>query len=531
MLAGTGRFDLQAMAHYHLATSLRRTGDLSEAQKQLSAAYALFGQMPEGSSQQFVRASSEVELAEIEIAEGNLASAQTRLQSGARAIEETDNVVVQLAYFNAWADLERHRNRPAEEWKHLEKAFAIARRGFTSLGSMDNRWDWYREVDRSYHRLVELELDVKHDPVQALADWEAYRAAEIAPSNLAPGNSRDRLVSRVKELHSATLISFIVFPERVAIWVADDRGIHTFSVQVDSETLKSEAEGFLRLCSDRNSPLEKVSRTGSRLYQRLFDPIEAALALDRTLAIEADSFLSRIPWPALVAPSGDYLSQKYMTVNTPGLFFAAPDRSRKSSAGPALVAYPGAVEYEGKPYPPLPHAKEEADYVASLFPGSTLLQEEHVTFDELMRLLPHSSAFHFAGHAVSREHGGELLLPGNQAVSSSAIRRLNLSGMELVVLSACSTAEADLDVARSPNGLVQAFLSAGAREVVASRWDTDSKASLSFMKEFYRSLHDTRDAVRAMKISRDHMIQQKTTTHPFYWSAFELFETLNEASH
>jgi CHAT domain-containing protein len=215
-----------------------------------------------------------------------------------------------------------------------------------------------------------------------------------------------------------------------------------------------------------------------------------------------------------------------MTVNTPGLFFAAPDRSRKSSAGPALVAYPGAVEYEGKPYPPLPHAKEEADYVAGLFPGSTLLQEEHVTFDELMRLLPHSSAFHFAGHAVSREHGGELLLPGNQAVSSSAIRRLNLSGMELVVLSACSTAEADLDVARSPNGLVQAFLSAGAREVVASRWDTDSKASLLFMKKFYKSPHNTNDPVLSMKAARDQVRQHKATEHPYYWAPFELFESM-----
>ena len=533
MLAKTNRFDFQAMAHYHLAISLHRAGDPIQAQKQFGEAYTLFDRMQDASLRDFLRASSEIDLAEIEIEQEALISAQTNLERASTAVKDVNNFLVRLSYFNTLANFEHHRNRPAEEWTYLEKTLEVARKGFVNLDSIENRWEWYREVDRSYHRLIELELDVKHDPVQALADWEAYRAAEIAPFNLVPGNSRSRvrLVSRVAELNSVTLISFIVFPEKTVIWVADDRGTRTFAVPVDSETLKSEVEGFFRLCSDRNSPLEKVNRTGSRLYQRLFDPIEAALAPDRTLAIEADGVLSRIPWPALVAPNGDYLSQKYMTVNTPGLFFAAPERSLKSSAGPALVAYPGAVEYERKPYPPLPHAKEEADYVAGLFPGSTLLQEGRVASDELMRLIPQFSVFHFAGHAVSREHGGELLLPGNEVVSASAIRRLKLSSMNLVVLSACSTADADLDLTRSPNGLVQAFLAAGTDQVVASRWDTDSGASLSFMKEFYRSLHDTRNAVRAMKVSRDLMIQQETTAHPFYWSAFDLFETLNEVTH
>jgi CHAT domain-containing protein len=530
MLAKTNRFDFQAMAHYHLAISLHRAGDPIQAQKQVGEAYALFDKMQDASLRDFLRASSEVDLAEIEIEQGNLVPAQTRLERASSAVEDINNFLVKLSYFNTLANFEHHRNQPAEEWNYLEKTLEIARKGFANLDSIENRWEWYREVDRSYHRLIALELDVKHDPIQALADWETYRAAEIAPSSLVPGNSlnRARLVSRLKGLRSATLLSFIVLPDRVVIWVADNRDVRVFSTIVDSEMLKNEAELFLRLCSDRNSSLEKVNEAGSRLYKRLLQPVKQELAPDRSLAIEADGFLSRIPWPALVAENGKYLDEEYMTVSTPGLFFAPPGQSRKKAVAGRLVAYPGGAEFEGKAYPPLPHAREEADYVAGLQPDSKYLHEEDVTRNQLLQALPRASSFHFAGHGISREHGGELLLSGkDQVLSASAVRRLNLTGMDLVVLSACSTAEADLDIARSPNGLVQAFLSAGAREVVASRWDVDSRKSLKFMKKLYGSMGQDKSLLASARSARESI--RKSSEHPYYWSSFEVFDRSPES--
>lgn len=249
------------------------------------------------------------------------------------------------------------------------------------------------------------------------------------------------------------------------------------------------------------------------------------LAPDRRLVIEADSFLSRIPWPALVTENGKYLDEEYMTVSTPGLFFTAAGQNPKQRVANKLVAYPGAAKFEGRAYPPLPHAQEEAEYVAKLQPGSVYLRESEVTPDELSRQLPRASSFHFAGHAASREHGGELLLSGkDQALSASAVRRLDLRGMDLVVLSACSTAEADLDVARSPNGLVQAFLSAGAKEVVASRWDVDSGAAFTFFKSFYAARSRSSDAAARKAASRA-VRSEPQTQHPYYWAAFELYGT------
>ncbi|MGB9122530.1 MAG: CHAT domain-containing protein, partial [Candidatus Angelobacter sp.] len=210
----------------------------------------------------------------------------------------------------------------------------------------------------------------------------------------------------------------------------------------------------------------------------------------------------------------------------PGLFFASAERGHKKSAEGRLVVYPGAAEFEGRTYPPLPHAQEEADYVAQLQSGSMYLSEEEVTADELSRRLPHASLFHFAGHGVSRERGGELLLSGeDQVLSASTVRRMDLSGMDLVVLSACSTADADLDIARSPNGLVQAFLSAGTKQVVASRWDVDSKESLEFMESFASEFVGGKSGTQAMRTARDKV--RREAGHPYYWAAFDLFGNLN----
>jgi len=95
--------------------------------------------------------------------------------------------------------------------------------------------------------------------------------------------------------------------------------------------------------------------------------------------------------------------------------------------------------------------------------------------------------------------------------------------MDLVVLSACSTAEADLDIARSPNGLVQAFLSAGAREVVASTWDVDSRGTFSFTQAFYSEYRKRHDTAAAVNSAARALRAQSRTAHPFYWASFQAF--------
>src|SRR5262249_8923977 len=153
-----------------------------------------------------------------------------------------------------------------------------------------------------YRRLIELELQQPHDPYSSLADWEAFRALHIAPG-FASARSRSALKTRLlvdlSHFDQTTLLSFAVLSSRIQVWIADNRGIREFHVPYERVSLARDASLFTFWCSDPAIPIEKVKATGFRLYERLFAPFEAALDPSRTLIIQADGLLSRIPWHAL----------------------------------------------------------------------------------------------------------------------------------------------------------------------------------------------------------------------------------------
>jgi CHAT domain-containing protein len=64
---------------------------------------------------------------------------------------------------------------------------------------------------------------------------------------------------------------------------------------------------------------------------------------------------------------------------------------------------------------------------------------------------------------------------------------LNLDGSELVVLSACDTARGSLDYSEGVYGLVRAFRTAGARNVLVTLWPLNDGEARDFMAAFYRS--------------------------------------------
>jgi CHAT domain-containing protein len=62
---------------------------------------------------------------------------------------------------------------------------------------------------------------------------------------------------------------------------------------------------------------------------------------------------------------------------------------------------------------------------------------------------------------------------------------LNLEGTELVVLSACETAQGQIDYAEGVSGLVRAFRTAGARYVLVALRPVSDQGASAFMQRFY----------------------------------------------
>jgi len=97
---------------------------------------------------------------------------------------------------------------------------------------------------------------------------------------------------------------------------------------------------------------------------------------------------------------------------------------------------------------------------------------------------------------------------------------LNLSGTELVVLSACDSALGEIRSGEGAFGLMRALRAAGARCVLGAVWPVDDDVAREFVTLFYKTWLDSGDARRALKDTQQAM--QDKYYLPAFWGGFVL---------
>ncbi|MCK4763920.1 MAG: CHAT domain-containing protein [Candidatus Aminicenantes bacterium] len=108
------------------------------------------------------------------------------------------------------------------------------------------------------------------------------------------------------------------------------------------------------------------------------------------------------------------------------------------------------------------------------------------------------------------------------AVGYHDIILMDLRGCELVVLSACSTHEGKSILGEGVMGLAWAFKAAGAKAIIATRWQVADEVGVVFWRKFYENLCDRLSIGEAFHDARQHIIRQEKWRHPFYWGVFQL---------
>ncbi len=111
-------------------------------------------------------------------------------------------------------------------------------------------------------------------------------------------------------------------------------------------------------------------------------------------------------------------------------------------------------------------------------------------------------------------------------LTAQEIAQLDLSSLELVVLSACETALGEVSKSEGVFGLQRGFKKAGAQSIIMSLWKVDDEATSLLMKEFYgnwlggatkhEALEQAKAAVKAH--------EEKGWDNPKYWAAFILLD-------
>jgi CHAT domain-containing protein/tetratricopeptide (TPR) repeat protein len=549
MIERTQDRSFQAVAHYRLAVAATRIQDLSEAEAEFRISSQQFAALSHSATGRFYRMASEIRLAAVEVQQGKLESAAARLERSKLQLADvsiTDKGVA-FQYYQTLGELLFRRENLPEAERALWTALRIGDVERSSLQSDADRLAWEREVAPAYLTLVELYARKRDAATRALEVWEWYRASslrEFKPSSSAwrvhSANLDTRpnppALAQVREAAPAllheTIISFAYLPSGVAAWAFDDRGVKFVWVAASGDELASLVRDFAHLCADPASDLTKLRQEGRNLYDLLVAPFARNLEPSRLLIVEPDSILSDVPWSALVDPRGEYLGSHLAIIVSPGLGYLLNLRSTaiiSPEQTAIVVGVPVLASAVASRFSPLPDADREARGVAARFRHSRLLSGREVTLLAIRQELSRSQVFHFAGHAVSSAKESGLVLaslsgPDGNADEATLLSASDLEGavlrhLQLVVLSACATAETE-KAFTEPGTLVRSFLRAGVPHVVASRWPVDSHTTENVMVEFYSYLFEGLPVARALQQAANKVRVQPATSHPYYWAAF-----------
>lgn len=260
---------------------------------------------------------------------------------------------------------------------------------------------------------------------------------------------------------------------------------------------------------------------------------------------------------------------------------ATPQEHRAPSVASASGRVPEAVRGYMSSWANLPHTSYESRAVFDLHAGTfadpdsrILLQDSLPTEERLKREMPQHSILHLATHGyfqpegtvslwdeARRQHADEdnvairkkrqrrllghhpgLLsglvcaganMPASEGhddgfLTAEEVGWLDLSGVDLVVLSACETG---LGESRSGEGLIglrRAFRTAGAGTVISALWQVDDRATSELMQGFYKNLWlKSMSKGEALRSAQLEMLRRNRSEHggdglPSTWGAFIL---------
>jgi len=165
--------------------------------------------------------------------------------------------------------------------------------------------------------------------------------------------------------------------------------------------------------------------------------------------------------------------------------------------------------------------------------GARILEEACPA--DLLATASAAGLLHLAAHGrfdPERPAHGHLVLGGAGAEAEARLESWELAALDLhgveVVLSACHSGRGAWRAGAGLTGLLHGFLSAGAREVVASHWAVDDRVAARFMELYHGArargepapgaLRSARTALRAEQDPRGFAL-----AHPAFWAGWSLF--------
>ena len=443
-------------------------------------------------------------------------------------------------------------NRPEAARRELSQSIVRLRLQLRAPGiSPQRRAKLQKDIEDAMYEMREQQVMAEIERYDERLHWSKMVSA-------------DQLQKQMEREQKA-LAEFFLGENRSFVWLFA-RGQSYVEILPPRKQIESAVKAYLdKLAVTPNRyytgrEIAKLREQGSELFATLFGGLSKRIGPGQRLIIVPDGLLYYLPFETLIH-NGHYLLEDHeisydSSASMLSLWKESTDRVEGTdqmelfAVGDPLLR-PGAVAVSGKDarrgprnstrsmnssrtadLAPLPRARDEVRYIASLFRPDrckVFLGSESTEAAIKRESLRRYRRLHFATHSLIDEkspwHSAVVLAPADEAgedgfLEVGEISRLTLD-CDLVVISACQTGRGQLLTGEGIVGLSRAFLYAGARSVVVSLWDVTDISTSQLMKQFYQNLANGMGNAAALRQAKLKMLNSgEAARHPHYWSSF-----------
>jgi len=330
------------------------------------------------------------------------------------------------------------------------------------------------------------------------------------------------------------LLEYLVGDSTTIVFIVTADSVAALDLNVPRSTIAGLVD-FAR--GTLGSPTEGAARQAwrapmRRLFRYLVAPVEASglLAGKRRLLIAPHVELHYLPFAALVRPGTPerLLIERYVVEYVPSasVWLRLRGRPGPPARSGVLALAPRAAA--------LPGSQAEVAAIGRIHGDrARVLVGVGATERAFRTLAPQQGIVHLATYGVLNKHNPlfsyvELGAGGGEDGRLEVHEVFGLAlNARLLVLSACQTglaagALADVPAGDDWVGLAQAFLFAGASNVLATLWPVQDRATAQFMERFYTELAAGHPEAEALALTQRAAARDRGTAHPFFWAGFAL---------
>lgn len=423
-----------------------------------------------------------------------------RLRSAAPLIQDS----LSASEYSLLLQLSREIARQQQE---LEDA----RNKYTEEGfRADMRGEYEEKIARAEGRREDFlaKLAKQNPEIAAVLTRETVRLEEIQRRILPPGTS---------------MVVFFFVGDQSLAWVIDHQSSEMVRLPASPRDLKRKAKKFTNTVAHQvlGGSDAGLKFQAGELYRLLIAPVSPLLRHSQLIVVP-HQFLHSFPFAALWnSDAGRWLIEEVGISLAPSATALARLESNQRSKNDGILVL-------GNSDGTLPFAALEAEQIAALL-GEEAFLRDRASVSLFASRAESSRLLHLAVHGdtdFSNPLNSWLqLAPSGSSQGKLRVRdiyRMDLSGVDLAVLSACKSAVGPVTSGDDMTSPARAFLAAGASTVVASLWQVEDGASAATMTSLYSNLlhNPNKSVAESLRLAQLETLQKDQWAPPYYWAGF-----------